>query len=65
MVLAFALKILQEKNKEKQKDLHMIFKDIEKAYDRVRRDLIWWAMKRYRRYEKVIQDMLHMYRNKE
>ena len=45
MVLAFALKILQEKNKEKQKDLHMIFKDIEKAYDRVRRDLIWWAMK--------------------
>ena len=63
MVLAFALKILQEKNKEKQKDLHRIFKDIEKAYDRVRRDLIWWAMKRYRRYEKVIQDMLHMYRN--
>ena len=30
----FALKILQEKYKEKQKDLHMIFVDLEKAYDR-------------------------------
>ena len=36
----FALKILQEKYKEKQKDLHMIFVDVEKAYDTVPIDMV-------------------------
>ena len=52
----FALQILQEKYKEKQKDLHMVFVDLEK----VPRDLIWWAMRKRAipvGYVKVIQDM--------
>ena len=60
MVHIFALKILQEKYKVKQNDLNMIFVDLEKAYVRVPRDLIWWAMRNIsipQGYVKVIQDM--------
>ena len=56
----FALTILQEKYKEKQKDVHMIFDDLEKAYDSVPRDLIWWATRKRAIPEwcvKVIHDM--------
>ena len=40
----FALRILQEKNREKGKYLYMACVDLEKSYDRVPRDLIWWSL---------------------
>ena len=33
--------ITQEKYLEKQKELHLVFVDLEKAYNRVTRELIW------------------------
>ena len=56
----FALRMMQEKHLEKRQDLHMIFVDLEKAYNRVPRDIIWWALRKKNvgeEYIKVIQDM--------
>ena len=50
----------QEKYRERNKELNMVFVDLEKAYDRVRRVLIWWSLRKKRVpeiYNSIIQDM--------
>ena len=42
------------------KDFHMFFVDLEKAFDRMPRDLIWWYLRKKRVPEenvKIVQDM--------
>ena len=57
----FILRQLQEKFLEKKKDLFFIFIDLEKAFDRVPRKVIWWAMRKLAVPEWLVRAVQAMY----
>ncbi|KAK3548176.1 hypothetical protein QTP70_005197 [Hemibagrus guttatus] len=55
----FALRILMEKYRDGQRELHCVFVDL-KAYDRVPREELWYCMRKSgvaEKYVRVVQDM--------
>ena len=52
-----------EKFREKQRDLHMVFIDLEKAYDRVPRQEVWRSLREKMVPEKYVRLIQEMYRN--
>ena len=49
-----------ERYKEQKKDLHMVFIDLEKPYDKVSRNVMWWALEKKKvstKYVTLIKDM--------
>jgi Reverse transcriptase (RNA-dependent DNA polymerase) len=60
MEVIFLIRQLMERHREQKNDLHMIFIDLEKAYDKISRNIMWWALKRKlipTKYVTLIKDM--------
>ena len=56
----FDLRVLMEKYREGQKELHCVFVDLEKAYDKVPREEVWYCMRKSglaEKYVRIVQDM--------
>ena len=50
----FALRMLMEKCREGQRELHCVFVNLDKAYDRVPREELWYCMRKSRTAEKYV-----------
>ncbi|KAL6531786.1 hypothetical protein OROMI_028149 [Orobanche minor] len=60
MEAIYLIRQLMEHYRDKKKDIHMVFIDLEKAYDKVPREVLWWALAKKgvsRKYIDIIKDM--------
>ena len=56
----FLIRQVMERFREQKKDLHMIFIDLEKDYDKIPRNVMWWALDKHKvpsKYATLIKDI--------
>jgi hypothetical protein len=63
MEAIFLIRQLMKRCREQKKDLHMIFIDLEKVYDKVPRNVMWWALQKHKISSKYIIIIKNMYDN--
>jgi hypothetical protein len=63
MEAIFLIRQLMERCREQKKDLHIIFIGLEKAYDKVSRNIMWWALQKHKVSSKYITLIKDIYDN--
>jgi hypothetical protein len=63
METVFLIRQLMERCREQKKDMHMGFIDLEKAYDKVPRNVMWWVLQKHKVSSKYITLIKDMYGN--
>ena len=59
----FLIRQVMERYREQKKDLHFIFIDLEKAYDKIPRNVMWWALDKHKVPSKYVTLIKVMYNN--
>ena len=62
MEAIFLIRQVMERYREK-KDLHMVFIDLEKAYDKIPNNVMWWALDKHKVPTKYVGRIKDMYNN--
>jgi hypothetical protein len=52
-----------ERCRKQKKDLHIIFIDLEKTYDKVSRNVMWWALQKHKVSSNCVTLIKDMYNN--
>ena len=63
MEAIFLIRQVIERYREKKKDLHMVFIDLKKAYDKIPRNVMWWALDKHKVPTKCVGLIKDMYNN--
>jgi hypothetical protein len=63
METIFLIRQLMKRCREQKKDLNMIFIDLEKTYDKVPRNIMWWTLQKHKVLSKYITLIKDMYDN--
>ena len=56
----FLIRQVMEQFREQKKDLHIVFIDLEMAYNKIPRNIMWWALDKHKvptKYVTLIKDM--------
>jgi hypothetical protein len=58
----FLIRQLMERCREQKKDMHIIFINLEKDYDKVSRNVMWWVLQKHKvssKYITLIKDYMY------
>ena len=61
--IIFLIRQVMERFREQKKDLYLVFIDLEKAYDKIPRNVMWWDLNKHKVPSKYVTLINDMYNN--